>query len=366
MNSRQTPDQVPSHQTKHVETDSSDSSSEPSSDVSLDLVLKGDRLQELCVPILEGKTVPDDVIFEDTDFYKIPRLCFIYALRHCKGYIDDAAVARRCLSSNDDSEDAAFLRTYYAHCIMNNNIPDIDTSKPKTLPYCIWYPDLAKESTYREVAERYPQLKYHVARACAIAGYTSLYRELDILPEIAVAEEARESPAGAEIWQLLKDKPDTATLNEFQWRIGHDAIRSYHYMSFDVTEDGTIGPERVPKNSETEYGEDEQSLLYEPLLGDLHWTPNKDLLLLMAAYHGNVDRYVRLRRPKMIESEYECCLHGIYHSTPFARWWYSQYDDIDSNFTEAWLARFTMINDISWVKPNSENPVLPYMMWWPM
>lgn len=273
---------------------------------------------------------------------------------------------------------------------MNNNVPDIYTSRPQTLPYCIWYPDLAKESTYREVAKRYPQLKYHVARACAIAGYASLYYELDVLPEIAVAEEARESSAGAEIWQLLKDEPvrnkvmddyerrilpaprpaffnqDTATLNEVQWRISYDIFRSFHPVSFDVTEDGNIGPEWVPKNSETEYGTDEQSLLYEPLLGDLHWTPNKYLLILMAAYHGNVDRYVRLRRPKMIESEYECCLHGIYHSTPFARWWYSQKDHIDSNFTEACLARFTMINNISWVGPNSENPVLPYMIWWPM
>ncbi|KAK3943440.1 hypothetical protein QBC46DRAFT_338396 [Diplogelasinospora grovesii] len=33
---------------------------------------------------------------------------------------------------------------------------------------------------------------YHVARACAVAGYTRLYRELHVLPEVHVAEEARE------------------------------------------------------------------------------------------------------------------------------------------------------------------------------
>lgn len=79
MNSSQRLDQRPSHHNKHTGTDQSDPSSESSSDVSLELVLKGDKLQELCLPILEGKTIPDDVIFEDTDFYKIPRLCFIYA-----------------------------------------------------------------------------------------------------------------------------------------------------------------------------------------------------------------------------------------------------------------------------------------------
>jgi hypothetical protein len=37
-----------------------------------------------------------------------------------------------------------------------------------------------------------PHLAYNVARACAVAGYTELYLELDILPDVHIAEEARE------------------------------------------------------------------------------------------------------------------------------------------------------------------------------
>lgn len=37
----------------------------------------------------------------------------------------------------------------------------------------------------------YPQIGYQVGRACAVAGYLKLYKELDILPDVYIAEEAR-------------------------------------------------------------------------------------------------------------------------------------------------------------------------------
>jgi hypothetical protein len=40
-------------------------------------------------------------------------------------------------------------------------------------------------------------------------------------------------------------------------------------------------------------------LLWNPLPFDLPWG-DKDLLILMAAYHGDVDRYARLRRPQHV------------------------------------------------------------------
>ncbi len=71
-------------------------------------------------------------------------------------------------------------------------IPDgMDT--PETQPYCVWYPDFPKENTYRKVARVYPAMRYHVRRACAAAGYAKLYAELDLLPDVSTAEEARES-----------------------------------------------------------------------------------------------------------------------------------------------------------------------------
>ena len=54
------------------------------------------------------------------------------------------------------------------------------------IPHCIWYPSVAEESTYRELVARYPEFKYHVGRACAVANYTTLYGELDSLPEIHI------------------------------------------------------------------------------------------------------------------------------------------------------------------------------------
>jgi hypothetical protein len=66
-------------------------------------------------------------------------------------------------------------------------------SSPDEMPYCVWYPGLATEDTYRELTHRYPALRYQVGRACAVAGYTALYFELDLLPDVSIAEEARES-----------------------------------------------------------------------------------------------------------------------------------------------------------------------------
>lgn len=40
----------------------------------------------------------------------------------------------------------------------------------------------------------------------------------------------------------------------------------------------------------------------------------------MTAYYGDIDRYVRLRRPVMIKNEMQCIVRGIYHNTMFAKW----------------------------------------------
>jgi hypothetical protein len=36
-------------------------------------------------------------------------------------------------------------------------------------------------------------MRYNVGRACAAAGYLDLYRELQLLPDISIAEEARDN-----------------------------------------------------------------------------------------------------------------------------------------------------------------------------
>ncbi|GIJ92556.1 hypothetical protein Asppvi_001834 [Aspergillus pseudoviridinutans] len=48
-----------------------------------------------------------------------------------------------------------FTRVLNARDIMSDKIPDM--SEPDEFPYCIWYPETAKEETYRVLAIRYPQ-----------------------------------------------------------------------------------------------------------------------------------------------------------------------------------------------------------------
>lgn len=64
--------------------------------------------------------------------------------------------------------------------------------------YCIWHPDIASEDTYRKLAAACPNMRYQVGRACAVAGYAQLYRELDLLPDPCIAEEAREASRASE------------------------------------------------------------------------------------------------------------------------------------------------------------------------
>ncbi|RDW67446.1 uncharacterized protein DSM5745_09312 [Aspergillus mulundensis] len=60
--------------------------------------------------------------------------------------------------------------------------------------------------------------------------------------------------------------------------------------------------------------------LYSPLPDELPTGVHKDLLLLYAAYVGNINRYVRLRDPnRFIKYEFDCVIRGIYHDTMFAK-----------------------------------------------
>lgn len=46
-------------------------------------------------------------------------------------------------------------------------------------------------------------MRYQVGRACAVAGYVDLYRELELLPEVHIAEEARDNSC-TEIYDLIR------------------------------------------------------------------------------------------------------------------------------------------------------------------
>ncbi|KAK3343841.1 hypothetical protein B0T25DRAFT_615151 [Lasiosphaeria hispida] len=214
-------------------------------------------------------------------------------------------------------------------------------------------------ATYRELASRYPDRRYQVGRACAAAGYAALYAELDLLPDVSIAEEAREGPAESKpIFEAIMSQP-TNLYNP-------SSFSNKHKRYANITEDWNIDDRTSPAR-EVILTDDEIALLYSPLPPDLP-TLNKDLLILKAAYTGNIDRYARLRRPRMIKTEYHCLIRGIYHSITFAKWFGTQPLALDGpdarGIRTAINARFVMCNDLTTVlkAPDTE---LPYLVWYP-
>ena len=126
---------------------------------------------EACELALSGTAVPQAL------GDKVTQACVVRGIRSYDGFALDL-----------HGTSPLFTRALNARAIMSDRIPDMDSHDH--VPYCIWYPDVASEATYRELAHRYPEMKYAVGRACAVAGYLHLYRELQLLPEVHIAEEA--------------------------------------------------------------------------------------------------------------------------------------------------------------------------------
>lgn len=263
-----------------------------------------------------------------------------------------------------------FTKAINARLIMSNQIPDMPTAED--MPYCIWHPDLPSEDTLRQLAEQYPGFQYQVGRACAIAGYTELFKSLKILPEVAIAEEARERGnldifefimGKAVKWKVFDDytstmlEPIPSHLNadtvvsgnlylfrqgfwepvgrvegeagdpepndKPSWRdrcrgggrFGYDPM--HHNVTGDMCLDAPDTWKQMPRFRRSiswpptkPVSKTVLDLLCSPLPVDLPQC-NKDLLIVMAAYRGDMDRYCRLRRPYMVVGELEAIVRGI-------------------------------------------------------
>ncbi|KAJ5968334.1 hypothetical protein N7501_004582 [Penicillium viridicatum] len=119
--------------------------------------------------------------------------------------------------------------------------------------------------------------------------------ELDLLPDVAIAEEACNNRTSG---QAITKASLTA-------RPGGAA----HYPGLRP-----VDPEAV-------------RVLCEPLPADIP-TVDKDLLILMAAWSGNIDRYARLRRPTRIHptAGFENTLYikftaYCFTTMQFCAWW---------------------------------------------
>lgn len=319
--------------------------------------------------------------------------CAVRGIRHHIGFAKSSEVAAAAKRHNK------IARARNARLIMSDEVPD--GMFPEHIPYCVWYPNVPSEDTCRRLVQQYPGMKYHVGRTCAVAGYVGLYRELGLLPDVSIAEEARE--AGSKSLEIFEDITrrllrysvmDDYTLkvnldnprpgafincdaavksmleirqdvrNEFE---PHEPTMRALRSNFDITEDGGIDDHDTTAQHNPPLAECHVPLLYSPLPLDLP-TMNKDVLILMAAYEGNVDRYVRLRRPEMIPEEAEAVIRGIYHNTTFAKWWSLEIKSCKtthyylSNIGAAVNARFIMNNDLSSVFDLPQ----PYLIWYPL
>lgn len=280
-------------------------------------LLVADYSRKTCLAGLNGEAVP--YALGDP----IHRLCTIRGIRYHASFGEEL---RSLLPE--------FTRALNARAIMSNEMPKMDL--PEEIPYCIWQPEIASEHTYRQLVRDYPNLAYQVGHACAVAGYTDLYEELDILPDVHVAEEAREC-GNLAIYEMIMSAPARYDImDDYNRRVNPDNRKVSHlngdtavrwlldvkqaFKDSDATFEGDDGvlisgglfdelgfEDRMFNLTEDhcvhERGSDgiiarllpdrlEVSLLHAPLPRDLP-TVQKNLLIVMAAYHGDVDRYTR-------------------------------------------------------------------------
>ncbi|OBT60948.1 hypothetical protein VE03_09297, partial [Pseudogymnoascus sp. 23342-1-I1] len=294
--------------------------------------------EEECTAAICGKKVPRALGSPTT------RICIIRGIRYYPGF------ATELYSKSEEYPE--FMRALNARSIMSGT-----TSR-------------------RELAQRYPQMRYHVGRACAAGGYTELFNELGLLPEISIAEEARDNQeSGSAIFDTIVAGPvKYSVMDDYELVVelsnpipgaclNGDTAKYDFY--FNITEDEHVDND----NSEHEGTPDTEVVqyLYTPLPADLPHI-NKDILILQAAYEGNVDRYFRLRRRDMLNGELQCVMRGIFHNTMFAKWWSLQ-PEIKTRFSSTIRrtinARFIMNNDLSRITDDTPDNDLPYNIYYP-
>lgn len=341
-----------------------DNSPQPPCEVSLAQRLRSRKfIGQEAVDAIHGRKLPFHL------GRPLVQYCIVRGIRHHLDFAQGEANALKELLP-------IFTKAINARLIMSNQVPDMQTTED--MPYCIWHPDVPSEDTLRKLAERYPDFQYQVGRACAIAGYTDLYKSLQILPEAAIAEEARES-GNLEIyesivkevvkWKVFDDYtgtilvPTPSHLNAdtvvykrlhafrqgFRTPVGriegeegdpesddepdsdddnwlfsdHFTEGPYGYdpLHHNVTGDmGLDAPDTwqqmskfrksIPPSPSRPVSQAVLDLLCNPLPADLPIC-DKDVLIVMAAYRGDLDRYCRLRRPYMVTNELEAIIRGI-------------------------------------------------------
>ncbi|POR34342.1 Hypothetical protein TPAR_09742 [Tolypocladium paradoxum] len=363
---------------------------------------RGRYVQQLATT--RGEILPLHLDGDDMD---LARVAVIRGIRRRYEFAISDAVREVCTHRPE------FARARNARLIMSNLVPgpeDMDDADKTRQPYCIWYPDFASEDTYRQVAMRFPSMRYQVGRACAAAGFVSLYTELELLPDVSIAEEAREgrTEGGGIIFETIMAAPCrynvmddyTLTINaenphapaflngdtDVRWRLA--VRRQLPCMESDLEEsrDSASGPcieedDRVNDEATTWPSwhqsphiltPEEAQLLYTPLPQDLP-TVKKTLLIQMAAYEGNIDRY--LHCPGDIPPHHVCALLAaeVERNGPIVQrlrahiGTFDRYSRSFYSIKRAISARRIMVNDTQeFHKAWDKDRPGPFMIWWPL
>ncbi|TKW55886.1 hypothetical protein CTA1_11737 [Colletotrichum tanaceti] len=215
--------------------------------------------------------------------------------------------------------------------------------------HCIWYPDVATEDTYREVVRRYPEMRYQVGRACAVAGYKTLLDELDLLPDVSIAEEARDN-GHTDIFEAIVAQPVRyAVMNDYTRSVDLQNPRPGACLTGDAAVRSSLQPHATAE--EVEAASKEESALRR-------WP----------------DHYFDIQEDANavpIPNEITAVVRGAYHHTPFARWLETCVDEIfprgndNTTIRQAFHARFIMNDDLSRIDSEIHGETLPESFWWP-
>ncbi|CAN8106453.1 unnamed protein product [Discula destructiva] len=356
--------------------------------------------REHCRAAIRGQRIPPSLGIE------LVQRCVIRGMRYHSGFGKELRGAL-----------PAFTRALNARLIMDNVVPpDMDA---EDTPYCIWHPVVPEKETLRALASRYPRMKYQIGRACAVAGedYADVYRDLRILPDVHIAEEAREAGNKAIYESIMAEKTRYDVMNDYERTVretsedhllggallnGDTAVQrslevkqgigyldipddqsdeeeiemalimypGFKTNTFDITEDMNIDEYETELDPCFDYNShqadhDIVAIISQPLPPDLP-TVDKDLIVLLAAYYGDIDRYSRLRRPRFIPKELPCVVRGIYHNTLFALWWSRQEPSkLSPRIRKAITARMIMNNVVLPSVAQLPARDLPYLIWYP-
>ncbi|KAF7167830.1 hypothetical protein CNMCM6106_003246 [Aspergillus hiratsukae] len=346
-----------------------------------------DRLRSMAFDLgeardaLRGKDVPVAL------GRRVTRLCVIRGIRYHEEFAEhpDLEQLRRYVPE--------VSRALNARAIMSNKIPSMPEARDR--PYCIWHPQVALQDTYRKLWQQYPDMSYQIARACAVANYVELYLEMDLLPDVSIAEEARAS-GSMDIYEAIMRNP-------VRYRIMNDYTREITLqnpkpacLNDDTAVVSTLDIKqgiRKPRGEEIEpiiEGSQDADDMFDDEMDYLIPFPGFDEKMFNITEDMNVGqqgpfdpdgsllwehRYARLRRPHMIEGEPGSLVRGIYHNSMFALWCRTQTIPnwpASLHVTRAIHARMIMNNDLSRIiNLDMRQPYkdfladMPYLIWFP-